>query len=163
MKQLSEEAYSELDQVERILAHFHDNYELSEEDDAFLKQVNIVFKIIHHDEDEGSARKKIKTLLGEGVKAKKIIDACTQIYGDFFTINQAAMRIIQEKRHERVYEAAMRNQDHPAAERALAAIDKLHRLYEKADSLPISSRKLPKIVRTADPAALKAIRAVNEE
>lgn len=162
MKQLTEEAYKELNQVERILAHFHDNYELSEEDEAFLKQVNLVFKVVHQDEDEGSARKKITALLGKG-NHKNLLDACTQVYGDFFMINQAAMRIIQEKRHERLYEAAMRNMDYPAAERALAAIDKLHRLYEKADSLPISSRKLPKVTRTQDPIALRSIRASNDE
>jgi hypothetical protein len=157
-KIMPSEAAAQLNQIERILAHLQDDYALSEEDSLYLDKLNMVFKIIHGEEDRDLARKKITMQFGAG-NHKKLIDDCTAVYGDFFIVNRVAMRIIQEKRHERVYEAAMRNQDYPAAERALKAIDQLYRLYEKNDDVPLGGRRLPKVKRTANPEALENIKA----
>jgi len=157
-KKMPPEAAAELDQVERIIAHLEENYELLEQDEEYFDRINLVFKLIHGEEKRDVARKKITAVLGKG-NHTKIMDDCVRVYGDFFIINTAAMRVIQEKRHERVYEAAMKAQDFQAAERALKAIDQLHRLYTRTGDMPITNRKLPKVKLVTDPAALENIAA----
>ena len=154
---MTPEAAAELDQIERIVAHVDQNYELLEEDEAYFEQITQCFRMIHEDNDKEASRKKIKRVF-PGADHRRLIDDVTRVYGDFFTINQSAMRIIQEKRHQSLYEAAIRGGDYAAAERALQSIDKLHRLYEKHDDLPITNRRLPKVKLTNDPAALKSLK-----
>lgn len=156
-KFMPQEAAEQLNPIERIIASIQDDYALSEEDQVYLDQLNAVFKIIHGEEDRDAARKKITMQFGKGNHAK-LIDDCVAVYGDFFTINGAAMRIIQEKRHERVYEAAMRAGEYAAANRSLKAIDELYRLYHKVDDAPIANRRLPRVVRSSNPEALKNLK-----
>ena len=150
--------------AERILSHIKDQFTLPEEDKAYLATVNAAFKIIHGEEDKENIPKKLR-LMFEHLSNKAIaqlIDDVTFIYGDFFVINQAAMRVIQERRHERVFEAAMLSQDFAAAERAAKSIDQLHRRYDVRDKLPSTSRRLPKVVRTSNTSALKKLNGTDE-
>lgn len=154
----------ELSVAERILAHIQEQYDLPEEDAAYLNNVNAAFKIIHGEEDKENISTKLKMMFGHlgNKKIEQLVDDVTFIYGDFFVINQAAMRVIQERRHERVFEAAMKDNDFQAAERAAKAIDQLHRLYDVRDKLPSTSRKLPKVRRTTNPQALKKLTGTDE-
>jgi hypothetical protein len=156
-KKMTPEAAEELDQVERIIAHIENNYELLEGDQEYFDKLTQCFRMIHEDDDKEASRKKIKKMF-PGENHRRLIDDVTRVYGDFFVINQSAMRIIQEKRHQQLFEAAMRGGDYATAQRCLAAIDKLHRLYEKHDDLPITNRKLPKVKLTTNPDALKKLR-----
>lgn len=165
MKTMPEEVYKTMGRADRIVAHLEHNYELDEEDMEYFEKITMVFKIIHGAKNDEVARKKIMMVLGAG-NHRSLIDAATVVYGDFFVINQAAMRVIQEKRHEQVYQSAMISGDYASAQRCLASIDRLHRLYDKGDSQPITNRRLPKVRRTSDPEALKKLYAaepVNED
>lgn len=159
MKKLPNEAIEDLTFSERIIAHFEDNYEVLEEDQVRFNQVNVAFKVIHGSDNDEYARRKLKVLFPEldTQKLTRIINDSVEIYGDFFVVNSNAMRVIQEKRHERVYESAMRHGDHAAAERALGAIDKLHRLY-MSTAVSAPSTRLPKTRRTSDPQALQKLK-----
>lgn len=150
------EAAEQLDRIERIKAHLENDYELLEEDREYFDRLNIVFKLTHGEENPDVAMKKITAVLGAGDHSS-LIDDCSILYGDFFTINGAAMRVIQEKRHERVYEAAMSAQDFASAEQALKAIDNLYRLYNDTDDLPISNRRLPGVKLTSNTEALQIL------
>jgi hypothetical protein len=156
-KKMTPEAAAQLDQVERIVAHVDDNYELLEDDLPYFEQLTQCFRMIHDDNDKESSRKKIKMMF-PGCDHRKLLDDTVRVYGDFFIINRAAMRIIQEKRHQALYDAAIRGDDFATAERCLIAIDKLHRLYEKHDDMPATHRQLPKVRLTTDPKALETLK-----
>lgn len=158
------EAILELSIAERILAHIREQYTLPVEDRSYLDTVNAAFKIIHGEEDKENIPKKLRMMFTDmaNKEISQLIDDVTFIYGDFFVINQAAMRVIQERRHERVFEAAMAEGDYQAAERAAKSIDQLHRLYDVRDKLPSTSRKMPKVIRTSNPAALKKLNGTDE-
>lgn len=157
------EVRKELSQVERCLAYYSDGYELDEQDAAYLDQLDQVFKIIHGQEDRDEAREKIKHLfeLEEPKQIKKIIEDTMAVYGDFFTMSKEAMRIIQEKRHTRIYMGAVRNGEYASANKALKAIDDLYDLYKPDPSGSTANTRLPRVLRTTDPAALATI--TNEE
>jgi hypothetical protein len=159
-KIMPEEAIQDMTRAERILAHYQDNYELHEDDRPYFDMINVAFKVIHADEDRDLSRRKLNQLFPQlrGKKMSRLIADVAFVYGEFYDINRQAMRIIQEKRHERVYESAMRAGEYAAAERALKAIDELHRLYEHKADLPNVHRKLKKVRRTTDPAALDQLK-----
>lgn len=150
---------------DRILAHINDGYNLPDEDKPYLDTINMAFKLIHGEEDRDTIPKKLKTIFGhlKSKEIQKLIDDVTYVYGDFFLINRTVMRIIQERRHERVYEAAFQSGDYPASERALKSIDELNNLYSTRDTIPNSVRKMPRVKRTTDPAALKIITGTDNE
>lgn len=158
-KILSIEEYSELTQAERIILHLKEGYELDDTDAMYFKKVNMAFKVIHGEEADDAVRTKINILFPDlSTKEKgQLISDVTMVYGDFFTINQDAMRIIQEMRHERVYEAALAAGDYSSAERAANAIDKLVKDAALSQGAPLS-RKLRKIRRTSDPSALNNLK-----
>jgi hypothetical protein len=155
-KKMTEEAAQELSQVERILAHVQDNYELLEDDRPYYDTITQCFRLIHGDEDKEASRKKIKQCF-PGSNHRELIDHVTMVFGDFFIINRAAMRIIQEKRYQALYDSALRGGDYATAQRCLNAIDKIHRLNEKHDDLPITNRKLPKVEINSNPTTLKQL------
>jgi len=154
-----------LTRVERIQAHFNDQYQLHDEDIEYLDKISTVFKIIHAEDERDLARGKIKQLYPDLSPAhiKNLIDDAMDVFGDFFEMNSDAMRIIQEKRHQRVYEAAMRAEDYPAAGRALKSIDQLYDLYNPKKTGRASTTKLPLVRRTSDPTALKKLTGDEEE
>lgn len=156
LKQLPEEVADELSTVERIQAHYDDQYALSEEDGIYLDKLNMVFKCIHQEENRDISRAKLKMLLGEG-DHQKIIDDTVAVYGDFFDINKKVMRVIQEKRYQRLYESAMRANEYAPAGRALNSIDRLQSLYtESGDDIQLP-KNLPRIKRTSNPEALASL------
>jgi len=161
---MPQEAYEELTQVERIKAHLEHNYTISEEDGEYLAQLMEIFRIVQGDE-YAQARQKISQLYRHKFDRKRVerlIKDCTAVFGDFFEINQLAMRIIQLKRHERLYEAALRGKDFVAAGRELAAIDKLSDLYGPGTK-KAAIGKLPRIRRTSDPSALRNLHDHGQE
>ena len=159
------EVRKELSQVERILAHYSDSYELDEQDAAYLDQLDQVFKIIHGEEDRDDAREKIKHLfeLQSPKEITRIIDDTMAVYGDFFSMTKEAMRVIQEKRHTRLYQAAMRNGEYASANKALKAIDDLHDLYKFTGGRSQANTRLPRVRRTTDPDALRTITKDEDE
>ncbi len=147
--------------VERIKAYYDNQYKLNEEDEAYLEKLNMVFKCIHNEERQDVARQKINILLGKG-NHQRIINHTVAVYGDFFEMNKDVMRIIQEKRHQRLYESALRAEEFAAAERALKAIDQLYHLYSKDSGMRVASTSLPRTRRTSNPEALKGLTGTNE-
>lgn len=164
-KEMPEEVARILSQTERIQAHFNDQYELSEEDAKYLDKVNTVFAIIHGESDNDMAREKIRVVfkMDGNKQISDLVNAARLIYGDFFEMNRDVMRIIQEKRHQRTYEAAMRNADYPAAERALKSIDQLYQLYQRGTDTSRANTALPQTRRTSNTGALKKLTDGDEE
>ena len=152
-KQLPKEVADELTTVERIQAHYDSQYELSTEDEIYLDKLNMVFKCIHQEENQEVSRTKIKMLLGDG-NHQQLIDDTVAVYGDFFDINKKVMRVIQEKRYQRLYESAIRADEFAAAGRALNSIDRLQSLYTEAANDINVPKKLPRVKRTSNPEAL---------
>lgn len=154
---MTPEAAEQLSQIERIVAHVDDNYELLEEDQQYFDQLTQAFRIIHEDTNKEASRKKIKRMFPKA-NHRKLIDDVTRVYGDFFVINRSAMRIIQEKKYQVLYEAAIRGGDYGTAQKCLSSIDKLHLLYEKQDDLPMTHRQLPRVRLTTNPEALEKLK-----
>lgn len=154
-KKMPSEAAEQLTQVERLMAHINDGYEVLPEDAAYFEEISQTFRIIFDAETPEQARRKMVAILGKKRNLSKLIDDTVAVYGDFFLINKNALRVIQEKRHLYVYKRALADGDNASAEKALTAIDKLYHLYSKEDELPTSAQKLPKIERSSDPRILE--------
>lgn len=154
-KKMSKEVAESLTQVERIIAHLENGYELLEDDHAYFDQISMAFRIIFAAETQQKARQKIVAVIGKQPNLKKLIDDTVAVFGDFFLVNKNAMRVIQEKRHMYIHNKAIASDDLATAEKALVAIDKLYYLYDKEDKLPASSRKLPIVKRSSDPHVLQ--------
>jgi len=163
-KTMPEEARQQLSQVERIKAHFDDGYFLEQEDEQYLEQIDIAFRVVYAEENQRAARAKIKRLFPDlsTKEIGKLIEDATFVYADFFDITKKAMRIIQEKRYNRLYELCIRNDEYGAAERVLGKIDKLHDLYSPDKGSMINAR-LPIVRRTNNPAALSILTHDEEE
>lgn len=157
LKTMPEEVKVQLSQVERIKAYFEDSYELDDDDQAYLHKIDLVFKVVHADDNINDARAKLKHLFPElnltGINL--LIKNAQAIYANFFDINEEVMKVMQEQRRMKIYHAALRSGDTQAANAALTAIDKLHGLYLKKPKGAKINIPLPVVRRTADPAALK--------
>lgn len=153
------EEIQELEQCERLLAHLEDGYDLDAEDAEHMRTLTSAFKLIHDEESQDTVLSKLKTVFHDksGKQIEQILNDTTFVFGDFFVVNQAAMRIIQERRHERIFEAALAAGEFKAAESAAKSIDQLNHLYDVKNRVPNSNRKLPKVRRTSDPATLKKL------
>lgn len=130
-----------------------EGYELLDEDQEKMEQVDVAFRIIYKAENPDRARK----LLARQYPKKRldlIIDLVTQLYGDFFDVNKEALRIIQHKRYERMILRAERAENWDLVEKLSGRIDKLFDLYNPDDKRKMVRRKLPTIRRSSDPAVL---------
>lgn len=161
-EEMTTEEFEQLSQVERIIAHLEHEFELGPEDLQYFNRINIVFKLMYEESREGVIRRKVNAILGPGDHSQLMAD-CNRIYGDFFTINPAAMRVIQEARHERVYREAFQAKEYRVAVRALSSIDKLNLLHDPEDKPPLSSRRLPEVRLTSDPEALRNVFKLRDE
>lgn len=149
----------DLTQVERIQAHFDDGLLLDEADVEYLNAINMVFKIIHNEENHDASRRKLRALMPNKTAEQlaKMIEDAMQVYGDFFRMSVEATRVIQVKAHQRVYEGALLAGDFATADTVLNRIDKLLGLHEANPAVNSVSKKLPTVRRTTDVAALKTI------
>jgi len=152
-KILPPEVAEELTQIERLVAHIDNGYALLDEDRERMEVLGQCFRIIYDCESPEKARRKMMAFFSSDIDLAKLVDDTTLVFGDFFKINKDALRVIQEKRHLDVYRMAISAENYDAAERALAAIDKLYLLYDKNDTEPYKDTKLPVVRRTSDPKA----------
>lgn len=163
VKPMPEKVAKQLSAAERIKAHFESSYELSDEDQEYLHDIDLAFRVTFGEPDRNDAREKIKHLFPKKtpLEIQHLIRDVGQIYGDYFEVSKTVMKVLQEKRHMRVYQDSCRQGEMSAANRALTAIDKLYDLYTP-DKNKAKARKLPAVRRTNDPKALETITGTDD-
>lgn len=152
-KKMPKSVANDMTQVERIVAHVENGYELLEEDIEYFEEINQAFRIIFSAESPDQARSRLRAFFkfGKGTLINKVIDDTTTVYGNFFVVNKNALRVIQEKRHLAMYHRALRDNNLEVAQKSLVSIERLYLMYTREEESTSTSRKLPRVRRSSDP------------
>jgi len=156
LKIMPQEVADQLPRIERLQAYLLQGYAVVEEDADYFNAVCATYRIIYACETIEEARKKVSLLFPEGeMDYSELVNDTTTLFGDFFEINKTVMRRILERKFDYIYNRAIKLEDMVTANKALANIAKLYRLYDKEMQLPKLPPNLPEMSFSSDPEVFK--------